>query len=170
MEKAFTENEGLVKKVASKFAFRYNVDFEDAYAEACLAFVKYYPNFDETHSRFSTYMWTCMWGQLQNFHRNTVQKHQALRFVGKPGVYAAVDEEEKEATVPDTKWKLDSVGMSEEAQLALDMVIGEYGSMLETTNNQVAHIRNAVKYALGVLGYSDFRVNKAFDEIRSVLV
>ena len=169
MEKAFTENEGLVKKVASKFAFRYNVDFEDAYAEACLAFVKYYPNFDETHSRFSTYMWTCIFGQLQNWHRNTVQKHQALRFVGKPGVYAVAQEDE-ELEVMDTKPEFSIEGLSEIAQYAVDMLTGELTDLVDSVSDKPNKIRDAIQSTLIALGYRRVDVLKAFDEIRAVLV
>ena len=156
MDKLFTENEGLVKAVTNKFCVRYNCDFELAYSEACLAFVKYAPNYNG-NTKFSTYMWSCIYGQLQNWQRNE-SKHTVLKGDVELDDFGGVAEK-----------PLNLGNLSEVAQHAVDMVIGELADLVETTSNNPGRIRVAVQRTLQQLGYRRGEVLRAFDEIGKAL-
>ena len=151
MEQVYLENEGLVKKVANRFATSYGVEFEEAFAEAQFAFVKYYENYDAAKSALSTYMWRSMWGHMQTWYKDF-----------NSAVTAELNEEIHSVKEVD-EFSLD--GLSETASYMVDMVLGDTLDLIPSQLSACT-TRKVIKDTLHNLGISKKAIWAASVELK----
>ena len=61
------ENENLLKKIASSFASTTNVDYQDLFQEASLAYFEALRTHDPSRAVLSTHVWHCVSNRLKNY-------------------------------------------------------------------------------------------------------
>jgi RNA polymerase sigma factor (sigma-70 family) len=61
------ENEKLLKKLASSYAFTTGIEFDDLFQEAYIAYHEALKSFDPKKAKLSTYVWHCVSAHLKNY-------------------------------------------------------------------------------------------------------
>lgn len=61
------ENVRLIKKIANSFSYTTNVEYDDLFQEASLAYLEALKTYDPTRGKITTHMWTCIHNHLKNY-------------------------------------------------------------------------------------------------------